>query len=226
MQGSNQHLIAREGWPVLTALLLLLVLAKIYIGVVAALFCFALIALCTFVFRNPAYAVPPVPLAVVSPVCGRLSAIKTLEDQCLSREAVRFRLQMSLWDVHAVRSPIEGKVIKEWSAKINGSSYQRRYSYWIQTDEGDDVILSLAMGKWAPIVKTKLHTGERIGQGQLCGYFYFAGVIDVWVPRSSKLEAKIDDQLTAGSAILGCFVHEPGAAVTGKQAAIGHFSRH
>ena len=220
MPGNNQHLIAREGWPVLAVLLLLLVVAKIYVGLAAALLCLVLIALSAFVFRNPAHAVPPIPLAVVSPVCGRLSAVKTLEDQCLAREAVRFRLHMSLWDAHAVRSPVEGKVIKEWSAKIDGSGYQRRYSYWIQTDEGDDVVLSLAMGKWAPIVKTRLRTGERIGQGQLCGYFYFAGVVDVWIPLFSKLEARIDDRLTAGSAILGRFIHDHGAAVTGKQAAI------
>jgi len=214
MQGKNQHLIAREGWPVLAALLLLLVVAKIYVGLAAALLVLVLIAISAFVFRNPSYVVPPIPLAVVSPVCGKLSTIKTLEAQYLSCEAVRFRVQMSLWDVHAVRSPTEGKVIKEWSTKIDGSDYQRRYSYWIQTDEGDDVILSLAMGKWAPIVKTRLHTGERIGQGQLCGYFYFAGVIDIWIPLSAKREAKINDRLTAGSAILGHFVHENGAGVT------------
>ncbi len=216
MPGNDQHLIAREGWPVLSALLLLLLLAKIYLGITAALLCLALIAISAFILRNPSYAIPPAPLAVVSPVCGKLSAIKTLEDPHLSRAALRFRLHMSLWDVHAVRSPIEGKVRKEWSAKIDGSDYQRRYSYWIQTDEGDDVVLSLAMGKWAPIVKTRLRTGERIGQGQLCGYFYFAGVIDVWIPRCSRLEARPDERLTAGSAILARFIHEQGTSLPGQ----------
>ena len=216
MQGNDQHVIAREGWPVLTVLLLLVVVAKIFLGIPAGLFCLVLLAISAFIFRNPSYAIPPDPLAVVSPVCGRLTAIKSLEDQCLEREVLRFRLQMSFWDVHAVRSPIEGKVLKQWSAKIDGSRYRRRYSYWIQTDEGDDVVLSLSMGKWAPIVKTRLCPGERIGQGQLCGYFYFAGVIDVLVPLSSKAEAKVDDQLIAGSAILGRFIHEKVSSVIGK----------
>lgn len=216
MRSGNQHLIAREGWPILAFALLLVVVAKIYLGYLAGFVCLLLLAALTFIFRNPSYPVPAAPLAIVSPICGRLSSVKTLEDQWLKRNAVRFRLQMSLWDVHAVRSPIEGKVIKQWSATIDGSNYQRRYSYWIQTDEGDDVVLSMAMGKWAPLVKTKLHTGERIGQGQLCGYFYFAGVIDVWTPANTKIEVQVDEQLTGGAVILGKFIHENGATVIGK----------
>ena len=97
--------------------------------------------------------------------------------------------------------------MNEWSAPAAESGYRRRYTYWIQTDEGDDVVLSILMGVAALVVKLIPHCGDRVGQGQLFGYLFFAGVIEVYLPENSKIEIEAGKQVKSGSDILGLFIH-------------------
>lgn len=204
--------IARHGWPLLTLLLLLAVLARMYVGWAPAVVLLALAVVAAFLFRDPRRVIPPVPLAVVSPASGELAAVDTVYDPWLKRQAVRCGVRMYLWDVHSLRSPIEGKVMDQWTARNPEPGVRRRYTYWIRTDEGDDVTLSIAAGWLGLLPRIHLYCGERAGQGHPCGFLFFAGLVEVYVPENTRLEVKPGQHVDSGAVILGRLVHNPAAA--------------
>jgi phosphatidylserine decarboxylase len=58
-----------------------------------------------------------------------------------------------------------------------------------------------------------LHSGERVGQGQRCGYFYFGGVVDVFMPIQSKVQVEVGQYVEYGSTVLAQIIHSEVASV-------------
>ena len=128
-------------------------------------------------------------------------------DKWIDRNAIRISIRMSFWHLHILRSPIEGKVKNQWATYGEGDTISKRYTYWIQTDEGDDVIYSIATGKFSPLIKISLSSGERTGQGQKSGYLYFSGIIDVLIPEQTRMTLNVGDVVDSGSSVLAQIVH-------------------
>lgn len=213
MATNGNPVIARQGWPVIGLLLLLMVLAKMYIGWTPAAILLFFIIVATFIFRDPKRVIPPVPLAIVSPASGEVTAVEPVYDPWMKRQALKCTVRMFLWDVHSLRSPIEGKVMEQWSSRSPEPGVRRRYTYWLKTDEGDDVTLSFATGWLGSMLRLTLYCGERIGQGAPCGFLFFAGRIEVYMPEATRLEVKPGSHVDSGTAILGKFVHNAAARI-------------
>lgn len=201
--------IAREIRVFLFVLLLLAISAKVYFGWIAALALLSIIIPVAWIFRDPSCQVPSAPLAIVSPASGEVISVEPVNDPWLERKAVRIRIRMSFWNAHILRSPIEGKVKNQWTDKGEEKGMVRRYTYWIQTDESDDIVYSIATGSFAPLIRINLRCGERTGQGQKSGCLYFSGITDVLVPENSRLVAKPGDAVDSGSSILAQILHDP-----------------
>jgi phosphatidylserine decarboxylase len=213
MPSNSYPLIAREGWPVLLALLIIVVLSYYYFGDIVAtlagiLFCFSL-----FLLRDPEQVVPSQPLALVSPVQGTVVSVDTIDDPWLTRHAIGIRIIMSFLDIYSLRSPIEGKIMNQWSLH-NRDTTGRKFAFWVKTDEDDDVVVSVHLNLFAAFCfRFYGHSGERIGHGQRCGYLYFGGIIDVLVPENSKIQVKPGEHISSGSGILAQLVHAENATV-------------
>lgn len=110
----RSHLIAYEGRrPLVIAVLLGLVL-HISVGFWVALpFWIAAVAL-GFLFRDPKRIIPPKPLAIVSPVDGTVTNIDTIEDPYTQSPVVQIQVQKSNLNMMITRSPMEGKIMKQW----------------------------------------------------------------------------------------------------------------
>jgi phosphatidylserine decarboxylase len=199
-------IIAREIRLLLAILVLLAISAKVFLGWLPAAVLLVLACPIVYVFRNPVCHVPAAPLGVISPASGKVVSIENITDTWLQRPAKRCRIRMSFWDAHTLRCPTEGKVRNQWAAESDEPGIKKRYSYWIQTDEGEDVIFSIAVGGLAPMVDIDINCGERVGQGQQCGYLYFSGLIDVLLPERTRIELKPGDRVNSGSSILGRFI--------------------
>ena len=176
-------------------------LGKVYLGWVPFIILFTFFLTLCYLFRDPKCTIPSAPLAVVSPCSGEIMSLETVTDFWLDRPAVRCRIRMSFWDVHILRSPIEGKVLDQWYSDEE-QDVIKRYSYWIKTDESDDVILSLALDRGALVAKMTIHCGERTGQGQSSGFLYFGGLVDVLIPENSRIEIKVGDRVKSGQSVL------------------------
>lgn len=217
MSGNGQRVFAKEGQPILIALLVLAAAMYILFGLFSALFVILLFIAAAILFRDPLCQVPAAPLAVLSPASGRVLSVSQVEDPWLSRPATMVRIKISAWDAHGLRCPTEGKVMNQWSSGNDRQEFDRQYAYWLQTDEGDDLVMALGMNSAAKFTRMSIFAGKRAGQGQRCGFLYFAGVIDVYLPENSRISIKTGDRVTAGTAILGLFVHSDGiSATTGK----------
>ena len=206
---SNRHpFVAREGWVFLAGALLLAALGMVGLGLVAALPLLALVLFLAFLYRDPARKIPAVPLGVVCPADGWVDDIQQTQDPFNERPCHRLTIRMRPFGVYSLRGPIEGKIIKLWSPEADTPAAERRYALWLQTDEGDDIVWAIRSGH----VKAKPHCyvqpGERIGQGQRCGFLFLGGTVEVYLPINSRLQVAVGDRLVAGESILATLVHQ------------------
>ncbi len=219
MSGSRYTFIAKEGWLLLFVLGSCAVLSFNFISstiafILTTVFCFFL-----FLLRDPERIIPSSPLAIVSPVEGKITEIDDTDDpwmskQGLNRRARRVRLKMSSLNVCSFRSPVEGKVMEQWSEKRKKGNGQRKFAFWVRTDEGDDVVTVFRLKSYASIFfRIYIQSGERLGQGQRCGFLYFGGTVDVFFSEISKLEVDLDQWITSGEGIIAHLIHESPASM-------------
>lgn len=201
------HHIAVEGWPLISLTGIgaaWLLYAGHWLTGVPLLVLSGVLAYC---FREPVRKVPADPLGVVSPVDGRVVSIERAYDRHLDREALRVVVRMNLSGPYAVRSPIEGKVMKQW---LPGEVKERKgdYAQWIQTDEQDDVAL-VAQGLRRLIFRPRCYSaaGQRIGQGQRCGFIHFGTRVEVLLPANSRIMVHDGSEVLAGEDVLAHLVH-------------------
>lgn len=213
MPSNRYPFIAKEGWLLLLVLAGLILLTFYFVSsivsfVLAIIFCFFL-----FLLRDPQRTIPSLPLAILSPVEGRIILIDEVDDpwlnqQGINRQAKRIRIKMSSLDVYSLRSPVEGKVMEQWSEKCKEENGQRKFAFWIRTDEGDDIVTVFRLSPCAAACfRIYIQSGERLGQGQRCGYLYFGGTVDIYIPENSKLEAEPGQTITSGEDVLAYLVH-------------------
>jgi len=200
-------LIAREGWHWIAFAAAIVLLLQWQLGWLAVPLWLPVVLL-LFLFRDPPRTVPASPLGVVSPVHGRVLSVDTMQDTYLERQAIRITIQMRMTDIFSVRSPMEGKVLQQWVGKHDASINGPRYAQWIQSDEEDDVLLVIIPTVRIVRPKCYVHSGERIGQGQRCGFVNFGGRVEVWVPTGSRIDVSEGSTLQAGSDIIATLVHE------------------
>ncbi len=214
MADKDRTYISREIWPSLLIIALLAVLAQHFFGTLTALPLWGLFILLAYGFRDPNRRIPSQPLAIISPVDGRIVAVDTLPNPYIAGDSIRIRIQMNRTGSYRIRSPIEGKVMQRWFLlpgdplpQLQGAIGLLHISNWIQTDEGEDIIISMRRDiKWfSP--HCNIQTGERIGQGQRCGIIPFGSHVDLYIPVNSVVTQETGARLQAGSDVLGYLRH-------------------
>jgi len=161
-----------------------------------------------FMFRDPTRHIPPEPLAVLSPVDAEVLAVEDVRDGFIDRDAKKIVLGMGVFDIYSIRSPIEGKVIHQWYVdKETAVSDAPQFAQWIKTDEDDDVLLAIYRGRVMPRPRCYVQIGERLGQGQRCGFMSFGALIEVYVPVTARIDVTVGQRLVAGEHPLAHFIH-------------------
>lgn len=211
---SNRYpIIAREGWILLMILIIIGILLAMKYTLIQSTPAWGLFVILLFLFRDPSRRIPSSPLAVVSPIDGQIVDISSVHDQWLDRPAKRVQISTSYFSTFALRSPIEGKVVRNWSSEPvreshGGKTY--RHSFWLKSDEEDDVLTAIYIGKIASKMRFYAHPGERLGQGQRCGYFFLGGLVEVYLPDDASITVKAGDRVLSGSSVLGkVLTHQP-----------------
>lgn len=161
-----------------------------------------------WVYRHPKRVIPATPLGVISPIDGEVVAIETVQDTYLSREATRIRIRPTLLDSFVVHSVSEGKVMQFWRGEGGDatSDEQHRRAVWLQSDEGDDVVIVMQARPANPL-HCRVSTGERIGQGHECGFLLFPRYLDVLLPVDSRIDVQPGDRVRGGESIVAQLIH-------------------
>jgi phosphatidylserine decarboxylase len=203
--------ILREGVAALGVAATAALLVSAAYGWLAGLPLWLLLAWLTRVYWAHQPAVPAEPRGVLAPVAGRVLAIVEQDDPWLQRKALRVSIRVAFPGILSLHSPTEGEVRDIYARHGVFGGVQRPcrdhespdcYGQWLQTDEGDDVIY--AVSSHFPVSRARFDhaPGERVGQGERCGFFYGASVADVLIPAGSDVAVRVGDRVQPGESVL------------------------
>jgi len=196
--------IAREGRIPIAASVIAGVLVAHNIGLQASLVVWLVVLVLVFFFRDPARDIPAVPLAVVSPADGRIRSVGLEHDPYLERQSIRVTLDMHPYGIFSTRSPVEGKMMEPPNMPDGDSA---PHGVWLQTDEADDVVMVMNRGRLHNTPHCNVDFGERVGQGQRCGFIHLGARIDLYLPETSRTEVAPGDSVRAVSDVIARLVH-------------------
>ena len=197
-------MLARHGVAPLLSVIVVAVPVMHFIGLPYSLPFWALALVLILVYRDPARDVPSSPLSVLSPADGRVVTVTHTADPYLSRASLKISISMSPTGVFTTRSPVEGKVLEL------PASQERRtepHGVWLQTDEGDDIVLVMNRGRMNNRPHCYVGIGERVGQGRRCGFVHWGGRVDVYLPDYSRPEVGENARVLAGTDVIASLVH-------------------
>lgn len=203
--------IAREGHGLLLLVAGCAAVLHVFLGFYAALPAWCLLGLLAYQFRDPTQTPPSLPLAIVSPIHGRITTSGPVRDPWLKRDSESIAITTGMLDIRSIYAPIEGKIIEQWTAIPDAGPGDKcpehSTAFHIQTDERDDVVLVLTRGEWGGRLSITYNPGERIGQGRRIGYANFGCSARLFLPAGSQLEVAAGDKVAAGSSVVAMLIH-------------------
>ncbi len=207
MEGRRNLFVAREGIPFLLLCAVGFGLSMQFVNIVLAVISIMMAGVFYLVFRDPRRHVPASPLGVVSPVDGVVVDIDLTDKGVMQGEAHVVRIRIDSLGTYTARAPVEGKIMDLRS--INGDRVvdYRTNALWLQTDEGDDVVLQFHGYRFGLAPMSFVRFGERVGQGQRCAYLRLTRFAEVHLPVESKILVKPGQTIAAGSDLIGKLPH-------------------
>jgi phosphatidylserine decarboxylase len=155
------------------------------------------------IFRDPRREIPAIPTGVVSPVDGCITTLDLVDRGVLQGEAHRIFIRIDVLGTYTARCPVEG-VIKDLNTLAADKVVDyRTNALWVQTDEGDDVVLQFHGYRLGFAPAAFVRYGERIGQGQRCAYLRLTRIAEVHLPINARVLVKPGQRVTAGLDVIG-----------------------
>ena len=207
LEGRRNPFVAREGIPFLLAAAAGFLGALRYLDWTVALPTGLLFVAFWLLFRDPRRGVPAAPLGVVSPVDGTVVSVDHVSTGVFQGEAHRIRIDIDAFGTYTARSPVEGKILDLNSLDASKVVDYETHALWVQTDEGDDVVLQFFGYRLGLPPKAIVRFGERIGQGKRCAFLRLARSAEVHLPITSSVLVKPGDEVVAGSDLIGKLLH-------------------
>lgn len=207
MEGRRNPFIAGEGIPFLVVTAVGFVLALRYLDIAFAVSLALLFFVLVLVFRDPRRKIPSAPLGVVSPVDGQVVEVGLADEGVLQGEAHRIRIRIDALGTYTARAPVEGKILNLRSVNDERVTEYQTNALWLQTDEGDDVVLQFDGYRLGLAPRSFVRFGERVGQGQRCAYLRLARYAELHLPIESKILVAPGQVLVAGTDLIGKVPH-------------------
>lgn len=207
MEGRRNPFVAREGIPFLIVAAAAFFFALRYFDVALAAAAAALFFVLYLVFRDPLRTIPASPLGVVSPVDGRVVSIDLADRGVLHGEAHRVTIRIDSLGTYTARAPVEGQIKDLRSVATERVGDYRTNALWVQTDEGDDIVVEFRGYRFGLPPKSFIGFGQRVGQGQRCAYLRLTRFAELHLPIETKILVKQGQVLVAGADLVGKLTH-------------------
>ncbi len=207
MKGKRNPFVAREGIPWLLFVVVWAALAFVYLRPIDLALPAILLVYLFAVFRDPRRNIPAVPLGVVSPVDGVVVEVGLTDKSVLGGEAHRIVIKVNSFGTYTARCPVEGKIMDFRGDSDKDSVRQFSSGLWVQTDEGDDVVLQFRGHRFGLAPLAFLRFGERVGQGQRCAYLRLTQSAEVQFPILGRAMVETGQRVIAGCDVLGKLPH-------------------
>lgn len=210
----NRHyphpLIAREGWPFLTAAIVAAIVASTILPGFWPLPFWIIAVFVLQFFRDPARTIPQDPKAILCPADGRIVVVGRAMDPYRNREALKISVFMNVFNVHSQRSPVDGVVEKvEYNegafvnAALDKASLENeRNAVLVQLADGTEVTFVQIAGLVARRIRCYTKAGDTLARGQRYGFIRFGSRVDVYLPLDATPKVAIGDKVSASETIL------------------------
>lgn len=158
-------------------------------------------------FRDPARRFDGAPEIVLSPADGKVTEIRTVEDDEVGpgryRRIVTF---LSVFDVHVQRCPVSGRVVhselrrgaKLAAFRPDVGEKNEAITTVFEIGGGVRIGVRQLAGLLARRVKSYLATGEDRRRGELLGVIKFGSRVDLFVPESYEVLVQVGDRVRNG----------------------------
>ena len=166
-------------------------------------------------FRDPDRNIPDGDNNIISPADGKITAVSTINDPDVGENSKLVSIFLNVFDVHANRVPISGKVI----------SVSRKYGQFVSAfrhdaadvNEQTTTLFDTALGavkvkQIAGLIARRIlcyaKSGEKMEQGERLGFIMFGSRTDVIFPPSINVLVKVGQRVVGTETIIGNFVNE------------------
>jgi len=180
------------GFAVATLLLFMLAPPLGWLGVVLTLSC-------VYFFRDPERVTPTRAGLVVSAADGKVAGVERVmpprELALGETKLARVSVFLSVLDVHIVRAPVAGKVVRSvyvpgkfLNAELDKASEENeRRAMVIETPKGETIGVVLIAGLVARRIVTFLGEGTSVAAGERIGLIRFGSRVDVYMPAGADI---------------------------------------
>ncbi|MBO7568568.1 MAG: phosphatidylserine decarboxylase family protein, partial [Bacteroidales bacterium] len=162
-------------------------------------------------FRNPKRKVIENEYVVLSPADGKVVTIEeTEEPEFFKDKRIQVSIFMSVWDVHANRWPIAGKVTYFrhhqgkylMAAHPKSSTLNERTTIAVKTEKGFEIMFRQIAGIMARRIVAPVNEGDTAKQGQQFGFIKFGSRVDMFFPLGTKIRVNVGDKVKGGLDII------------------------
>jgi phosphatidylserine decarboxylase len=203
--------VAKEGLRfILGAVGLTVLFGILGLGVLAVLF-LLLAGAFTFFFRDPDRVPPPGDRLLVAPADGEVLAIEDVPASSdLAGPAKKITIFLSLYDVHLVRAPLAGTVVRadyhpgKFLPAYKPEAGEHNESQTLVVKGGPaDLVMKMIVGVAARRIKAFVKAGDAVERGEKIGLMYFGSRVELTVPSKVEVKAALHDKVKAGLTVIG-----------------------
>jgi len=163
-------------------------------------------------FRDPCVSPIIYEQGVISPADGKVIFVhEVYEDEFFKDKRIKISIFMSPFNVHINRSPVSGvieyfkyypgKHLVAWHPK--SSKDNERTTVVVFGDNSKERILFRQIaGFMARRIKFYHKKGDRLNQGEECGFIKFGSRADVFLPINARVLVKPGDKVQGGTSVL------------------------
>lgn len=208
--------IAREGWSFICTTIIASLIVQFSLGFRLAWPIWLFLIFLLQFFRNPSRFVPDDQNVVLSPADGRVVVVEHAIDPYLKRKALKISIFMNVFNVHAQRVPIDGKVIsieyfsgRFFNAALDKASENNERNVLImETKDGQQISCVQIAGLIARRILCYASVGESLKRGERYGFIRFGSRLDVYLPANSSSLVMLGQKVYASSTILAKFIEK------------------
>lgn len=167
-----------------------------------------------YFFRNPDRVTPLRDGLIIAPADGRVLSVSPVmppaELGLGAEQRVRISTFLSVLDVHILRSPAAGKVVRSVyvpgafvnAALDKASEDNERRAYIIERADGSEIAVVLIAGLVARRIVSFAHEGDGVGAGERIGLIRFGSRADVYLPPGKNALVSEGQTMVAGETVL------------------------